>query len=226
MFFLGPVIGWTFDNYGPRKILLVGTFLHVFGLMMTSLATEYYQFILAQGICSAIGASMCFYPAMSVIPTWFFKKRAAAFGAMAAGSSMGGVIFPIMVSQLINKVGFSWTMRICAFLILFMMIIANFTIKSRMPPHRRRFDILDFVRPLREPPFAITTMAAFLFFFGMFLPIDYIILEAGSYGMSDYMAEYLVPILNGASFFGRVLPGIAADKLGRFNTMIVSIAYI
>jgi nitrate/nitrite transporter NarK len=58
----GPVIGKTYDNYGPRYILLVGTFLHVFGLMMTSLATKYYQFILAQGICSPIGASMIFYP--------------------------------------------------------------------------------------------------------------------------------------------------------------------
>lgn len=43
MFFFGPVIGKVYDNYGPRYLLLVGTFLEVFGLMMTSLCTEYYQ---------------------------------------------------------------------------------------------------------------------------------------------------------------------------------------
>ena len=58
----GPVIGKIYDNYGPLYLLMAGTFFHVFGLMMTSLATEYYQFILAQGICSALGASMIFYP--------------------------------------------------------------------------------------------------------------------------------------------------------------------
>jgi MFS family permease len=49
MFFFGPIIGKVFDSYGPRYLLIVGTFLEVFGLMMTSLASEYYQFILAQG---------------------------------------------------------------------------------------------------------------------------------------------------------------------------------
>lgn len=45
MFFFGPIIGKLYDNYGPRYLLLVGTFLEVFGLMMTSLATEYYQLV-------------------------------------------------------------------------------------------------------------------------------------------------------------------------------------
>ena len=49
------------------------------------------------GICSPIGASLIFYPAMSSVGTWFKKNRALAFGVMASGSSLGGVIFPIMV---------------------------------------------------------------------------------------------------------------------------------
>lgn len=38
-----------YDNYGPRYLVLVGSFLHVFGLMMASLSTKYYQFLLSQG---------------------------------------------------------------------------------------------------------------------------------------------------------------------------------
>ena len=38
-------------------------------------------------------------PAMSTTTTWFFKKRGLAFGIIAAGSSLGGVILPIMVSR-------------------------------------------------------------------------------------------------------------------------------
>ena len=67
MFFGGPFCGKIFDNYGPRYLILVGSFMQVFGLMMTSLSTQYYQFILAQGILSALGASAVFYSAMSSV---------------------------------------------------------------------------------------------------------------------------------------------------------------
>lgn len=33
----GPLWGKIFDRYGPRYLLLAGTILHVFGLMMASL---------------------------------------------------------------------------------------------------------------------------------------------------------------------------------------------
>jgi MFS family permease len=101
MFFGGPFFGKISDNYGPRWLLIVGTFFHVFGLMMTSLSTKYYQFILAQGIVSALGASAIFFASMSAIGTWFFKKRATAFGIMASGSSLGGVVLPYVISFLL-----------------------------------------------------------------------------------------------------------------------------
>lgn len=63
----GPLVGKIFDDYGPRHLLLVGTFFHVFGLMMTSLSKKYYQFLLSQALCSAIGASCVFYPAFTCV---------------------------------------------------------------------------------------------------------------------------------------------------------------
>ncbi|KAK7705989.1 hypothetical protein SLS57_009906 [Botryosphaeria dothidea] len=221
MFFGGPIIGKLYDNYGPRYILLVGSFLHVFGLMMASLSSEYYQFILSQGIVSAMGASAIFYPAMSTNATWFFRRRALAFGLMAAGSSIGGVIFPIMVTHLIPEVGFAWTMRICAFLILFLMTIANLTIKSRIPPMPKPLAPIEFVLPFKEMPYLMLTIGSFLFFMGMFLPINYLIVQATSEGMSAHLASYLIPILNALSLFGRVLPGYVGDKIGRYNVMLV-----
>lgn len=177
MFVGGPVFGKVFDNFGPRWLLVGGTVFHIFGLMMTSLSSKYYQFILAQGICSALGASALFYAAMSSVGTWFFKNRATAFGTMASGSSLGGVILPIMVSKLIPQVGFPWTMRAVAFMMLGMLIIANFTVKSRLPSQPKKLDMMSFVRPLKEPAFALLCLASFLFFFGTFLPFNFIILQ-------------------------------------------------
>ena len=67
MLFGGTFVGRIFDSYGPRYLLLFGTFFHVFGLMMTSISKKYYQLLLSQAICSSIGASMVFYPAFNCV---------------------------------------------------------------------------------------------------------------------------------------------------------------
>ncbi len=36
------------------------------------------------------------------------------------------------------------------------------------------------------------------------------------------MAFYMLAIMNGSSLFGRVIPGILADRYGAFNVMILS----
>jgi hypothetical protein len=64
---MGPLVGLLYDRHGPRWLLLVGSLLHVFGLMMASLGTQYYQLLLAQGVCSALGVSMIFQPCRSLI---------------------------------------------------------------------------------------------------------------------------------------------------------------
>lgn len=62
LFALGPVVGIIFDKYGPRPLIIVGTLLHVVGLMLASLAKTYYQFILTQGVLSAIGVACIYSP--------------------------------------------------------------------------------------------------------------------------------------------------------------------
>lgn len=94
MFIGAPVFGKVFDNYGPRWLLVGGTFFHVFGLMMASISSEYYQFLLSQGLCSSLGAGALFYAATNSSSTWFLRRRAFALGIMSSGSSLGGVIFP------------------------------------------------------------------------------------------------------------------------------------
>lgn len=87
------------------------------------------------------------------------------------GSSLGGVIFPVIVFNLIPLVGFGWTMRVCAFLILALLIFANITVRSRIPPSKRPFELMAFVRPLRELPFLLLTLAIFFFFCRPDLPL-------------------------------------------------------
>ncbi|KAJ2966365.1 hypothetical protein NQ176_g10185 [Zarea fungicola] len=95
MNFLGLFIGRLYDNFGPKWILRIGTVVYVFGLMMISLSTQYYQIFLSQSIVASIGSAAIFQCAMSSLVTWFLKNRAAAFGIMVSGSSLAGVSWPL-----------------------------------------------------------------------------------------------------------------------------------
>ncbi|RYP49869.1 hypothetical protein DL768_004485 [Monosporascus sp. mg162] len=225
MVFMGLIVGKILDDHGPAIPLLFGTFLHVIGLILTSLSSTYAQILLSQAVLSAIGASMVFYPAFNCVSTWFMKKRGMAIGLVVMGSSVGGVIFPIMLIHLIPTIGFAWAIRTCAFLILALLIFANSTVRSRVDPVKRPFVLTAFFTPLREIPFTLTTAAIFFFYWGMFLPLTYIVVEAVAQGMPLTLANYLVPILNGASIIGRTVPNALADKVGHFNMMILMSAF-
>lgn len=76
--------------------MIAGSFLTVFGYMMLSLCTELWQVILTQGVCVGIGGACLFIPGVAILPTYFRKRLGLAVGLAASGSSLGGVIYPIV----------------------------------------------------------------------------------------------------------------------------------
>lgn len=217
----GIVYGRLFDLYGARPLLIGGTLTYVFGLMMTSLCTDFWHFVLAQGIVSSLGSSAVFNACLPAVSSWFLRRRATATGIVAAGSSLAGTVLPIMIVQLIPKIGFPWTMRVLAFVILALLCVSIATVKSRLPPQPKPLVVTDYLDSFKDPVYSLILCGSFLFFWGMFLPFTFIILQARHAGMDPNLTPYLLPIINAVSIFGRILPSFAADKLGRFNVTIV-----
>jgi MFS family permease len=95
-------------------MLCVGSLGTIFAIMMTSLCKKLYQFILAQGVLLGICMALIVAPMIAIVSKHFHKKRAAAIGMMIGGSSLGGVIWPVVVHELLQKpnIRFGWTMRI------------------------------------------------------------------------------------------------------------------
>ncbi|CAN8103419.1 unnamed protein product [Discula destructiva] len=222
---LGPFVGAYFDRNGPRLLLVVGTMLHVFGIMMASLGTQYYQILLAQGVCSAIGTSCLFQPSVTCAAGWFSKDRGTAFGVIFTGSSLGGIVFPIMVARLIGSVGFPWAMRTCGFLVLVLLVIANLTVRTFAPPQPRAVTAAQLLKPLREADFVLVAAGSFLFAYGFFIPANYLPSQALSVGISTSLAQYLVAIFNAGSLVGRLIGGYLADKIGRY-TLFIAVSYL
>jgi MFS family permease len=160
-----------------------------------------------------------------VIPGWFNKRKGTAYGVLATGSSLGGVVLPIMVNRMIQSVGFGWAMRTTAFIIMALLVITNLTVRSFQKPQPRKLTLDQFWRPFAELQFATLTVGMTIFTWGMYIPLNYLQVEAVAHGMSEGLVQYLVAIFGAASLFGRLLSGIFGDKFGLFNVFVV-VCYI
>lgn len=142
-------------------------------------------------------------------------------GLAVAGSSLGGVIFPIALSKMLYNpsLSFGWTVRIIGFIMLALILPACLSIRARLPPRAGKFFLPSAFKNL---VFLAIIGAVFLTMLGLFTPLFYLPTYAVDHGMSTLLASYLLSILNGASFIGRVVPGILADKLGPLNMMFLA----
>jgi MFS family permease len=85
----GLITGPIFDAGYLRALVIFGSAAVVLGMMMTSICKEYWQLILAQGVCVGVGAGCMLLPGLAVMPQYFTKRKAFATGIATAGSSFG-----------------------------------------------------------------------------------------------------------------------------------------
>ncbi|RYO97491.1 hypothetical protein DL764_007294 [Monosporascus ibericus] len=219
VFIIGAVIGPIYDRGYLKLLLLVGTFGLVFGHMMLSLCTEYWQVVLAQGFVVGIGGGCIFVPALAVVQPYFNSRLGLALGVVATGSSLGGIIYPIVFINLIDKVGFAWTTRIIGFIALGTLLIPILVSEMRAKPPAIR-KVLDF-SAFKDGPFMLCILGCFLGYAGSHVSFFYIAYFGQANGwMTGNLALYLLPMLNSASAVGRVLPNWLADKIGPVNVVI------
>jgi MFS family permease len=74
LFLGGAVVGPFFDLGYLRLLLSLGTFITVFGMMMTSICSTYWQFLLAQGVTVGIGFGCLFLPSVAIVSQYFTTK--------------------------------------------------------------------------------------------------------------------------------------------------------
>ncbi|KAI9789911.1 MAG: hypothetical protein M1816_005680 [Peltula sp. TS41687] len=221
-FFCGLQIGPVFDAKGPRLLVLSGSILIIAALMLLGICTKYWHFLIVFGFLGGIGTSLTMTPTFASIGHFFMVRRGRATGVAACGGSIGGIVFPLILQSLFPRVGFAWGTRVIGFISVVLLIVANLLIKSRLPP-RKGAKVTPNLKILKDPIFFLTTCGVFLVEWGLFTPLTYISSYAVAHGKSQAFAYHLLAIFNAGSCFGRWIPGYFADKLGRFNTMILTI---
>lgn len=213
-FFSGPI----YDRGYFKSLVVLGSFGVVFGHMMLSICDKYWQVLLSQGFVVGIGAGCLFIPGIAILPTYFSTRIGLAIGLAAAGSSMGGIIYPIVFYRLmfVQNLSFGWSTRVIGFIALVTLLVPIFCMRMRFKPPRARA-LIDW-KAFADAQFMLFTIGTLIGFIGLYVMFFYISYYAGQQRItSAAMAFYIVPIFNAASTFGRTLPNALSDKTGPLN---------
>lgn len=146
-----------------------------------------------------------------------------ALGIVTSGNSAGGIIYPVVVRELLPRIGFGWTVRVLAFINVASLALVIAFMKPRLPP-RRSGPLIEWAA-LRDVPYVLHVLGVCFLMPPVYCVFYYIATFArDELGMPYTTSLNLVIILNGVGLPARILPGYIADRyLGVLNVLIIAL---
>ena len=175
--------------------------------------------MLAFGCLGGIASSVIWTISIATLGEWFMQNRGLATGLATTAGGFGGLCYPLVFSRLSPLIGFAWTIRSFALISTLCFLGGLVLLKTRLPRSARSHIILDW-KGFRDTRFSLTMAAIFILDWAVLVPPAYITTYASVNGYRT-ISPHILAILNSASTVGRGLPGLVADRAGRFNVMII-----
>lgn len=118
-----PILSTVLDNprwaKWRRTTALVGIAIESAAFLASSWATEVWHLIVLQGVIAALGSAMLFSPTTLFVDEWFRGgNRTTAYGVTLSSKNVVGTSCPLIFYALLQKLGFRWTLRIWAAIVL------------------------------------------------------------------------------------------------------------
>ncbi|KAJ6552673.1 major facilitator superfamily domain-containing protein, partial [Mycena vulgaris] len=213
------IVGRLFDIGYYRAPFAAGSLLICLCTFLVPQCKVYWHFMLCQGFGVGIGSGLMISTMLTVVAHWFQRRRGFALGVTCFGGALGSTVQPIILRQLIAKVGFPWAMRSLGFILAFVLIIANVCIARRLSPVKAPGGLLGLHAFRSSSALSVFGVCTFVTFLGFFTMPTYISSSAIAFGISPNFAFYLVAIANFSSGVGRVTSGLLGDRFGAMNVM-------
>ena len=136
--FASPVLGRWLDVYSVRLLVVVGALATGMGLLLLSQVTAFWQVLVIHMTLLPVGMVLCgTLASQTIVSKWFSENRGVAIGVSAAGTSLGGFVFPLITAELIALYNWQTTLIFLALLAFLLLVPVNLWVLRPMPPPAR-----------------------------------------------------------------------------------------
>jgi len=235
---LGVAMGGLNDRFGPRIVLSFCGVILGLGFFLMSQVNATWQMYLFLGVLIGIGESGIWVPVLSTIARWFTKRRSLMSGIVMAGSGIGGLIEPPLVSRLIADSGWRMAYIVLGIIVLLVMVLAA----QFMRNPKQSSQLPNVENSQKDPAMKFETWGfslkeayhtrQFWLAMGMFFCLGYclfaitvhIVPHAIKLGIPAIAAANILAAMGGMSIIGNFALGNLGDRIG--NRQVFAIGFI
>lgn len=212
-----PPLGYLFDRFEPRRIIL--PCLTIFGCAFASLSLltphlwHLYAIFVVLGIVGNGTAQLAYSRAVS---TWFDRRRGIAIALLMAGGATGAILWPSLSQRLIDLYGWRVACAVFGFTVLFvgLPIVAWFV--REKPRHQSEpkasVDGASLRQGLKSRIFLILVAVLFFTSISQNGALTHLSALLTDRGVSAGGGAIAVSVLGAASLIGRLITGWLLDR--------------
>ena len=233
------LFGWILDRYGPRVVFLLMGILTGLSLVLTSQTTTFWQLFITYSLLLAMGASAIYVGIMSTVSRWFDQKRGLALGIASTGTGLGPLVTAPFATFLIDR--FNWRIAYLVIGIVAWLVVIPLSRLLKKDPHEigelpdgKKTHLentkieevalpsdLSLQQAFRTRNFWSIISIFLLFSFSLFLVLTHLVPHTTDIGYSAAEAATILSLSGGATIVGKMLFGIASDRLGRKLALVI-----
>jgi MFS family permease len=224
--------GWgaLSDRFGPRLVVLAGAVLLGAGLLLASRAPSLLMFQVGYGVVLGLAAGAFFAPMIATVMGWFETQRALAVSLVSAGMGMAPMTISPIAGWLISSTDWRTAMGVIAILAWALLIPAALLVRRAPPaPVAGTAEAMadaaspGLGRALGSPQFLVLGGTFFLCCAAHSGPIFHMMSYAQLCGIGTLAAVSAYSLEGLAGLGGRLLLGVAADRLGVKRVLVAGL---
>ncbi|MFC1868299.1 MFS transporter [Thermodesulfobacteriota bacterium] len=237
---LGIVMGGLNDRFGPRVVLTICGFLSGLGYLLMFQVHSVWQLYLFYGIIIGFGSAV-FVPLLSTVARWFVRRRSMMSGIVVAGSGVGMLFLPLMISRLIFAYGWRGSYLIFGIIIMvFVVLIAQFLkrdpeqvgqvaygenngTEEDLDRGTRAFSLKEALSTRQFWMLFVMLICFGFCFFSLQVHISPYITDLG---ISAKSAAKILAAIGGSSIIGQIALGSIGDKIGNRQAFLIGTVLI
>jgi MFS family permease len=235
---LSPLIGVFVDRVGPRRVMLAGAALLGVACVLASRIASLWSLYLVVGVLAAVGlCAVSWVPSGTLIARWFAERRGTVLGIAFSGMGAGVLAMGPLAQWLIT--GHGWraaylTLGLGTLAVLLPLIFLGVreppTVSPPSAQHDLRADALpptargDVIDALRMQAFWALFFAYLCTPLAVFAVVTHSVAFAVDHGFPRLFVASIFGLTGLLSIVGRIVFGVAADRIGRVTSAAISYA--